>query len=89
MGALADLQVETIELARDHRELAECLVAEKQTKVRAYADAADARTNTDRLHVADLAALDLTADVFRLKGSIAAHEVRVAYLSLLIQQGRE
>lgn len=78
---LAEYETLTDVVMADHRELAEFLVAEKQTKVNGYAQAADARTNSDRQNAGDLAALDLTVDIFRLKGKIAAHEARVAFIT--------
>lgn len=67
-------------LASDHRELATTRVGERRTKVEAYARALDARTNADRQHAGDLAALNMTCDVFTLQGKIAAHEARIDFI---------
>lgn len=82
---LLELETITDVLVADHRELAQFLIAEKQTKLNVYADALDARTNADRLHIADFAALDLTTDVFKLKAKIAGHEARIAYITTALK----
>lgn len=55
-----------------HRELATLLVAEKNAKINAYAQAQG--TDKNREHVASFNSLNITGDIFKLKGNIAALE---------------
>lgn len=80
LDLLEELETITDVLMRDHAELGEFLLAERQQKVAAYEHAVEARTNLDRQHAGDLAALDLTTDVFRLKAKIAGHEARIGFI---------
>lgn len=77
---LDELETVTDVLAADHRELAECLVAERQAKVHAF-DASLETTVAGRNHSGDLQALDMIIDILRLKGKIAGHEARIAYIT--------
>lgn len=68
--ALARHRAVTVELMDLHRELAQLLAAEKEAKVRAYAQAQG--TDKNREQTASFNALNLTTDIFKLKGEIEA-----------------
>lgn len=72
------LAILTRDLADDHKELATVLKSENECKVQAYLSTEG--TEGYKSHVARLQALNLTGDVFTLKGAIAAKEAERTYL---------
>lgn len=81
---LDELEELTDVLMRDQRELHEVLRVEKQQKVGGYSQAGG-NTVADRNNAADLGALDLTMDAFKLRGEIAAHEARIRFIITALQ----
>lgn len=72
------------ELAADHKELALVLDAEHQGRVATYLDSVGTQTQGVADKLAAHSTLNLTTDIFRLKGGIAAKEVEITYYTLLI-----
>lgn len=71
----------SLELQMAHRELATLIAAEHEAKVRTWF-AADDDSVKGRDRVAEFNALDLTLDIMRLKGEIAAMREEKDWLSV-------
>lgn len=84
--ALAQLELATKELAACHRELAQVLMAEREGRVRSYLQS-DETSVSGRDRQADVNVLDLTLDMLKIKGEIAALEADRDYLGMVIQFG--
>lgn len=76
----------TRELSSLHRELAEILIAEKDGRIRSYM-ASDETSVTGRERVADFHVLNLSLDVLKIKGEIAALNEEKEALYLLLMYG--
>lgn len=77
--ALAKLSDISSSLATSHRELADLLSAEHNAKTRAWFEATS-QYISERDRIADLNALDLSLDIIKLKGEIAALEAERSFL---------
>ncbi len=82
--ALQRLGEVTEELQQLHRELASLLAAEKSARIAAWVES-DETTVTARDRVADFNALNLTLDIIKIKGEIAAFEAEVRYLVIVVE----
>lgn len=85
-AALSNLETTTTELASSHRELAQLLAAEKEGKIRSWVASEDTSV-TSRDRWADHMVMDLTLDIIKLKGEIAALEATKTYLMVAIEYG--
>jgi hypothetical protein len=71
-------------LARTHLELGELLSAEKSAKVNAYYSS-DGRTNADKDNSANMSALNITVDIFKVRSEISSLEAQRDYLMCAVQ----
>jgi hypothetical protein len=76
------------ELGDLHRELAECLVAERQAKFQAY-QASSETSFAGRERTGELHSLPLTCDILRLKGEIAALTEEKEFLRLVLTEAAD
>lgn len=88
LAALTQLEQVSKDLAACHRELAQVLMAEKEGRVRTFMASNEGAVNA-RDRQADINVLDLSVDILKLKGEIAALEAERAFLVILIEHGAE
>ena len=74
----------TQRIANAHRELGQLLAAEKQARVQAY-HSSEGRTNSDKDNAANMSALNITVDIFKIRSDIAALEASKDYLMIAVQ----
>ena len=77
----------TEDLAIRHRELGELLAAERDCQVRSWHESTESSV-TGRDRYASLVALDLSRDIFKLRGEIKALEAEQTYLLARVAHDR-
>lgn len=83
-AALAELEDVAQEISNLHLQLAELLHAEHNAKTRSWFDS-NSQYVTERDRIAEFNALDLTLDIIKLRGELAAADSRRSFLTTLIQ----
>lgn len=86
-AALDELEKVASDIAALHLQLAETLVAEYEAKTTTWM-ASDAQYLSERDRQADFNALNLSLDIIRFKGELAAAESRRSFLEFVIHWGQ-
>lgn len=84
--ALEQLEECAANISSLHQELAQLLAAEHTARVESWF-AADSQYITERDRIAEYNTLSLTPEIIKLKGELAAHESRRAFLEFVIHWG--